>query len=69
MTAARGLSIGHQIDAFISASGGAVNARRPRSGRSAATSIDGAEHGDIVQSVMAAHENRLHPTASESARR
>jgi hypothetical protein len=26
----------------------AVNARRPRSGRSAATSIDGAEHGDML---------------------
>ena len=41
---------------------------RPRSGRSAATSIDGAEHADIVESVMAAHKNLLYPTSPETAR-
>jgi hypothetical protein len=47
---------------------GAVNARRPRSGRSAATSIDSAEHGDILHRVMAPHKNLLHPTSHQTAR-
>jgi hypothetical protein len=38
------------------------------SGRSEATSIDGAEHGDILPSVMAVHGTLLHPTSSENAR-
>jgi hypothetical protein len=41
---------------------------RPRSGRSAATSIDGAEHGDMLLCVMAVHKNLLHPTSTESDR-
>jgi len=38
------------------------------SGRSAATSIDEAEHGDILQRVMAAYNNLRHPTSRQTTR-
>lgn len=41
---------------------------RPRSGWSAATSIDGAEHDDMLPTRDGRDKNLLHPSAAENDR-
>jgi hypothetical protein len=57
---------GQRVGVSCPPSGGAVNARRPRSGRSAATSIDGAEHGDMLPTRDGRAQE---PSASDISRR